>query len=152
MTGYRLVRRIYLWAVMAGLLSLGAAAQSPRYTLFGGALLGAPNGFTLGVGLALPINRNVSFEPSVAGGRSGHAGLFTADGVFTYAFHLDDEAFVPYILGGVGLAQWGSASHGSAIAGFGVRFPIGNDAWITPEVRAGSHGLARFTIGYSKSF
>ncbi|MGH9467751.1 MAG: hypothetical protein ACRD1Y_10390 [Terriglobales bacterium] len=123
-----------------------------RYNVFGGALLGSPSGFSAGGALIFPINRHVSFVPSAAFGRSGNTGLFTLDGTFRYAFHPDDEAFIPYILGGVGLSQWGSSTHGSAIAGGGVRFPIGHGAWIVPEVRAGEHGLARFTIGFSKSF
>src|SRR6185437_10163971 len=109
------------------LFALPAMAQAPaRYTFFGGALLGTPNGFSAGAGLTFNINRNVSFDPTAAVGRSGHTGLFT--------------------LGGVGLAQWGSSTHGSGIAGVGARFPIGHHAWIVPEVRGATHGLARFTI------
>jgi hypothetical protein len=106
----------------------------------------------VGAGLSFDINRNVGFEPTIAIGRSGHSALFTADGTFHYEFHPDDEAVIPYILGGVGLAQWGSATHGSGIVGAGALFPIGHHTWIVPEVRAGGHGLARFTIGISKSF
>lgn len=141
-----------LCAAMAA-LCLGSWAQSPaRYTFFGGALLGSPNGFAVGAGLTFAMNHNVSFDPSIAVGRSGHTGLFTADGVFRYEFHPDNEAIIPYVLGGVGLAQWGSSTHGSAIAGLGARIPIGHGTWIVPEVRAADHGLARFTIGISKSF
>ncbi|MGH9481950.1 MAG: hypothetical protein ACRD1L_07625 [Terriglobales bacterium] len=128
-------------------------AQGPaRYTFFGGALLGTPNGFGAGAGLTFALKDNFSFDPGVAVGRSGGSGLFTLDGVFRYEFHPDDEAFIPYLVGGVGLAQWGSATHGSGIVGIGARIPIGKHAWIVPEVRGATHGLARFTIGYSKSF
>ena len=143
---------ICLIAAVAGMFCLPGLAQSPRYTLFGGALLGSPSGFTVGGGLDFAIAHNVSFDPSIAGGRTGSAGVFTAQGVFDYSFHPDDEAFIPYILGGVGLAEVGSVTHGSVIAGVGVRFPIGNGEWIVPEVQVGDHGLGRFTIGFSKSF
>ncbi|MGH9412514.1 MAG: hypothetical protein ACRD0Y_02130 [Terriglobales bacterium] len=149
------MRKYCGWIALVGLLlaSLPALAQRPaRYNIFGGALLGSPSGFAAGGELIFPINRHVSFVPSAALGRSGHTGLFTLDGTFRYAFHLDDEAFIPYLLGGVGLSQWGSATHGSGIIGAGVRFPIGHEMWIVPEVRAADHGLARFTIGFSKSF
>ncbi|MGN6592912.1 MAG: hypothetical protein ACTHJX_08440 [Terriglobales bacterium] len=135
------------------IFALPALAQQPsRYTFFGGALLGSPNGFAAGAGLTFDINRNVSFDPQFSLGRSGHAGLFTLSGVFRYEFHVDDEAVVPYLLGGIGLAQWDSSTHGSAIAGVGARFPIGHHTWIVPEVRAATHGLARVSIGISKSF
>ena len=142
--------------MMVGALLLGTVAawgQGPvRYTFFGGALLGTPNGFNAGAGLTFAINHSVSFDPSVTVGRSGSTGLFTADGVFRYEFHPDDQAIIPYLLGGVGLAQWGSTTHGSAIAGVGARIPIGHQVWIVPEIRGATHGLARFTIGISKSF
>lgn len=137
------------------LLSLPAAAQHPgdgSFTFFGGALLGSPSGFVAGVGLGLPVTTNVSFEPTLSLGRSGHSNVFTLDGSFLYNFHLSDSGVVPYVLGGVGLAQWGSSTHGSPIIGIGARFPIGGDTWIRPEIRAGDHGLGRFTIGISKSF
>ncbi len=139
-------------AALAVLCSAGLAQKPVRYNFFGGALLGTPNGFTAGAGLTFAINRNVTFDPTIAVGRSGSAGLFTADGVFHYEFHPDNEVIIPYILGGVGLAQWGSATHGSAIVGAGARIPIGHGIWITPEVRGATHGLARFTIGITKSF
>jgi len=151
-----LTQRARNWILLPALLCafcLAGSAQSPvRYTFFGGALLGSPNGFAAGGALNFAINRNVSFEPSLALGRSGNEGLFTADGVFHYDFHLDDEAIIPYLLGGVGLAQWGSATHGSAIIGVGARIPLGHGTWLVPEVRGATHGLARFTIGISKSF
>lgn len=135
------------------IFALPGMAQAPaRYTFFGGALLGTPNGFSAGAGLTFNINHNVSFDPTAAVGRSGSTGLFTLDGVFRYEFHVDDEAVIPYLLGGVGLAQWGSSTHGSGIVGVGARFPIGHRMWIVPEVRGATHGLARFTIGISKSF
>ena len=142
--------RLVILTLLAA-LTLPAWGQS-RYTVFAGALLGSPSGFAVGAGVNFPINHTVSFEPSVAVGRSGHQGLFTADGVFHFTLHPDDEAFTPYLLGGVGLAQWGSATHGSVIGGVGAYIPIGHGVWITPEVRAGERGLARFTIGISKSF
>lgn len=138
-------------ALTMALLPALASAQA-RFDVFGGAVLGSPSGFLAGGDLIFPINHNVSFVPSAAVGRSGDTGLFTLDGTFRYAFHLDDEAFVPYILGGVGMSQWGSTTHGSGIIGVGVRFPVGHGVWIVPEVRAADHGLARFTIGFSKSF
>lgn len=148
-----LTKRVWILPALLCAFCLAGRAQSPvRYNLFGGALLGSPNGFSAGAGLNFAINRNVSFEPSVAFGRSGHTGLFTADGVFHYAFHVDDEAIIPYLLGGVGLAQWGSATHGSGIIGIGARIPLGHGTWLQPEVRGATHGLARFTIGISKSF
>lgn len=147
------MRRFWLTLILLGLGALPGLSQAPaRYTFLGGALLGTPNGFAVGAGLTFNINRNVSFDPGLAVGRSGHTGLFTASGVFRYEFHPDDEAVIPYLLGGVGLAQWASATHGSAIGGLGARFPIGHHVWIVPEVRFATHGLARFTIGLSKSF
>lgn len=142
----------FVAAAVAVLCSAGLAQRPVRYTFFGGALLGTPNGFSAGAGLTFAINRNVTFEPTIAAGRSGNTGLFTADGVFHYEFHPDNEVIIPYILGGVGLSQWGSSTHGSGIVGLGARIPIGHDAWITPEVRGATHGLARFTIGFTKSF
>ncbi|MGH9487243.1 MAG: hypothetical protein ACRD04_06580 [Terriglobales bacterium] len=140
-------------ALLALLVALPALARAQaRYDIYGGAILGSPSGFLGGGELIFPINRHISFVPDVAVGRSGHTGLFTLDGTFRYAFHPDDEAFIPYLLGGVGMSQWGTSTHGSAIVGLGARFPIGNGVWIVPEVRAGTHGLARFTIGISKSF
>jgi|SRR6185312_13199594 len=148
-----MLKRVCVLGVTLLTLALGGWAQGPaRYTLFAGPLLGSPSGFSAGAGLNFAITHNVSFEPSAALGRTGHSGVFTLDGVFHYEFHPDDQAFIPYLLGGVGLAQWGSATHGSAIIGIGARFPIGHDVWIVPEVRAADHGLARFTIGFSKSF
>lgn len=145
------LQRKWLLLIVVAALSVPGFSQA-RYTFFGGALLGSPSGFGVGAGLNFPINRTVSFEPTVAVGRSGHTGLFTADGVFHFAFHPDDEAVIPYLLGGVGVVQWGSATHGSAIGGVGARFPIGRGTWIVPELRFADHGLARFTIGISKSF
>lgn len=145
-------RLIWIGLSVAMMAALGAAQGPARYTIFGGAVLGTPSGFEAGADLTFKINRNVSFDPGIAVGRSGHTGLFTASGVFRYEFHLDDEAFVPYLLGGVGLSQWGSSTHGSGIIGIGARFPLHHDLWVVPEVRAGDHGLARFTIGISKSF
>jgi hypothetical protein len=134
---------------MSGILS----AQGPgRYTFFGGAVLGSPSGFVGGAGVSFGLTHNLTFDPSVAIGRSGHSGLFTLDGSFHYEFHPDDAAFVPYVLAGVGLAQWGSDTSGSALIGVGARIPLHHDMWIVPEVRAGAHGLGRFTIGISKSF
>lgn len=128
-------------------------AQGPaRYTVFGGALLGSPSGFVGGAGLSFALTHNFTFDPSAAIGRAGHTGLFTLDGSFHYEFHPDDEAFIPYVLAGVGLAQWGSDTTGSALIGVGARIPLHNGLWIVPEVRAGGHGLSRFTIGISKSF
>ncbi|MGH9474567.1 MAG: hypothetical protein ACRD1M_17695 [Terriglobales bacterium] len=147
------IRRWWLVLIILGLGALPGWSQAPvRYTFLGGALLGTPSGFAVGAGLTFNINRNVSFDPGIAVGRSGDTGLFTASGVFRYEFHPDNEAVIPYILGGVGLSQWGSATHGSAIGGVGARFPIGHGTWIVPEVRLADHGLARFTIGISKSF
>lgn len=151
------LRRIGRMAMLAAAFALaaatGAAAQGPaRYTVFGGALLGTPSGFGAGANLTFNLNHNVSFDPGLAVGRSGNTGLFTASGVFRYEFHVDDEALIPYLLGGVGLSQWGSTTHGSAIVGVGARIPLHHELWIVPEVRAGDHGLARFTIGISKSF
>ncbi|MGH9475048.1 MAG: hypothetical protein ACRD1C_01815 [Terriglobales bacterium] len=149
------MRKYLGWMAMAAMLTFLPGltqAQATRFDVFGGAILGSPTGFLGGGDLVFPINRNFSFVPSAAVGRSGHTGLFTLDGTFRYAFHPDDQAFVPYVLGGVGMAQWGSATHGSAIIGVGARFPVGHGVWIVPEVRAASHGLARFTIGFSKSF
>lgn len=147
------VQRGWLMAVALAFLALPGLAQAPaRYTFFGGALLGTPNGFTAGAGLTFAMNHNLSFDPSLAVGRSGHTGLLTVDGVFRYEFHPDDEAIIPYLLGGVGLAQWGSATHGSGIIGLGARIPIGHHTWIVPELRGATHGLARFTIGITKSF
>lgn len=147
------IRRVVMVGLMAGLFAVVGLAQGPvRYTIFGGALLGSPSGFAGGGGLTFAINHNVTFDPGIAVGRSGHTGLFTASGVFRYEFHPDDEAFIPYILGGVGLSQWGSATHGSAIVGLGARIPLHHGFWIVPEVRGADHGLARFTIGISKSF
>lgn len=147
------IRRMAWVAAAVVMLAAWGAAQGPaRYTIFGGALLGSPSGFVAGANLTFDINHNITFDPGIAGGRSGHTGLFTASGVFRYEFHLDDEAFVPYVLGGVGLSQFGSATHGSAIVGLGARFPLHHGFWIVPEVRGADHGLARFTIGISKSF
>lgn len=135
------------------IFALPAMAQQPsRYTFFGGALPGSPSGFAAGAGLTFDLNRNLSFDPGFSLGRSGNAGLLTLSGVFRYDFHVDDEAVIPYLLGGVGMAQWGSATHGSAIGGLGARFPIGHHTWIVPEVRLATHGLARISIGFSKSF
>lgn len=148
-----LIRRGWILAAVLVALALPGLGQSPaRYTFFGGALLGTPNGFTAGAGLTFNLSHNVSFEPTAAVGRSGHTGLFTVDGTFRYEFHPDDQAIIPYLLGGVGLAQWGSQTHGSGIIGVGARFPIGHHTWIEPEVRGATHGLARFTIGITKSF
>lgn len=146
---------LVLAVIGCALLSLPAAAQRPgegSITFFGGALFGEPSGFAGGVGLGLPVTGNVSFEPTIALGRSGHSNVFTLDGSFLYNFHLSGSHVVPYVLGGVGLAQWGGSTHGSPIIGMGIRFPLGNDTWIRPEIRAGDHGLGRFTIGISKSF
>ena len=148
--------RMFLMAIMGcALLSLPAAAQHPNdgsFTFFGGALLGSPSGFGGGVGLGIPLTTNASFEPTVALGRSGHSNVFTLDGSFVYNFHLPDSGIVPYVLGGVGLAQWGGSTHGSPIIGIGARFPLGGDTWIRPEIRAADHGLSRFTIGITKTF
>ncbi|MGH9394580.1 MAG: hypothetical protein ACRD1E_10455 [Terriglobales bacterium] len=147
------IKSVWWGLVLLAGMALPGLAQGPvRYNFFGGALLGTPNGFTAGAGLTFALHHNISFDPTVAVGRSGHAGLFTLDGSFRYEFHPDDEAIIPYLLVGVGLAQWGSATHGSGIVGVGARFPIGHNTWIVPEVRGATHGLARFTIGISKSF
>ncbi len=146
---------LVLAVIGCALLSLPAAAQGPgegSITFFGGALFGEPSGFAAGVGLGLPVTGNVGFEPTVALGRSGHSNVFTLDGSFLYNFHLSDTRVVPYVLGGVGLAQWGGSTHGSPIVGIGIRLPLGGGTWIRPEIRAGDHGLGRFTIGISKSF
>lgn len=142
----------WLILVLAACALPGWAQAPARYQIFAGPLLGSPSGFAAGAGLVFDINHEVSFVPTLAVGRTGHTGLLTVDGTFRYAFHPDDEAFIPYILGGVGLVQWGSATHGSAIAGVGMRIPLHHDTWIVPEIRAGSHGAARFTIGISKRF
>lgn len=130
-----------------------AMAQEVRsYSLFGGALLGSPNGFGAGAGLGIGVTRNITFEPTVLFGRQGGSGVFTLDGSFLYHFHLSDTRVVPYILGGVGLAQYAGSTHGSPIIGGGVAFPL-HDGWqVRPEVRVGTHGLSRFTIGLTKTF
>lgn len=146
-------KRGAMMAAALVVLALPGWGQAPvRYTFLGGAMLGTPNGFSAGAGLTFAINHNVTFDPGFAVGRSGNTGMFTVSGVFRYEFHPDDEAIIPYLLGGVGLAQWGSTTHGSGIAGVGARIPIGHQVWIVPEVRGATHGLARFTIGFSKSF
>lgn len=138
--------------LVLGLASPAAAQSARRVSFFGGALFTDSSGFAGGVGLGLGLTRNVVFEPTFAVGRSGHSNLFTLDGSFAYEFHPDDEAFVPYLLAGVGMSQFGSSTHGSGIVGGGIRFPIGHNEWIQPEVRAGAHGLGRFTIAFTKTF
>lgn len=130
-----------------------AAAQSVRsFSFFGGALLGSPNGFGAGAGLGIGITRNVSFEPTILFGRQGGSGVFTLDGSFLYHFHLRDSRISPYLLGGVGLAEYDDSTHGSPLIGAGVAFPL-SDGWqIRPEVRVGTHALSRFTIGLTKTF
>lgn len=146
-----------LLACLVLLVALGcvrpATAQNVRsYTLFGGALLGSPNGFGAGAGLGIGVTQNITFEPTILFGRQGGAGVFTVDGSFLYHFHLSDSRLAPYILGGVGLAQYEGSTHGSPIIGAGIAFPL-HDGWqVRPEVRVGTHGLSRFTIGLTKTF
>lgn len=142
---------------MTALCALGLmlplhAQNQTTANFFGGAILGTPSGFAGGVGLGLPVTSNVTFEPSFAVGHTGHVNVFTLDGVFDYNFHLRDEKPVPYVLGGVGLAQYDSTTHGSPLIGAGVRFPVANGWQIRPEIRWGTHGLSRFTIGFTKTF
>ncbi|MGH9540539.1 MAG: hypothetical protein ACRD2H_01490 [Terriglobales bacterium] len=142
---------VTLLCALGLMLPLGAQNVSTA-TFFGGAILGDPSGFQGGAGLGFGITHNVSFEPSFAIGRTGGVNVFTLDGVFDYNFHLQHGQPIPYILGGVGLAQYANSTHGSPIVGGGVRFPI-SDGWqIRPEIRWGTHGLSRFTIGLTKTF
>ena len=151
----RIWRMILMLVLGCAVLSLPAMAQHAgdgEVTFFGGALLGSPSGFVAGAGLGFGLTPHVSFEPTVALGRSGHSNVFTLDGSFLYNFRIPDSRISSYVLGGVGLAQWGGSTHGSPIIGAGLRFPIGEGAYIRPELRFGDHGLGRFTIGLSKSF
>lgn len=135
------------------LLMRPAAAQNVgSVTFFGGALLGSPTGFAGGAGLGLNVTHNITFEPTFAIGRAGHENVFTLDGSFLYNFHLQDGEPTPYILGGVGMSQYGGATHGSPLIGAGVRFPLHNGWQLRPEVRVGTHGLSRFTIGLTRTF
>jgi hypothetical protein len=123
-----------------------------NWTLFGGALLGSPSGFAAGAGVGFHLTPHVDFEPTIAFGRKAGAGLFSLDGSFLYNFHLSSTRVVPYVLGGVGLAEFGGTTHGSPIVGFGARSPLHHGFYIRPEVRLAGNGLSRFTIGISKSF
>ncbi len=147
--------RNYVLLILVGLFWCAGSlrAQDPgTYTFFGGALLGSPSGFAVGAGLGFDLTHNVTFEPTVALGRTGNDNMFSLDGSFLYNFHLSDTGIVPYVLGGVGLAQFGNETHGSPILGFGARFPLHNGWQLRPEVRFADHGLARFTFGLSHSF
>jgi hypothetical protein len=128
----------------------GGGANS--VTFFGGALFGDGNGFGVGAEVSFPLTNNVDFEPSLLIGRIGDNSMFSLDGSFLYNFRIRDSKIVPYVLGGVGLAQFGSATHGSPIIGAGARFPLNGSTEIRPEIRAGTAGLARFTIGITKRF
>lgn len=151
---FRLQRVLPVLAIFLGMsLSLPAWGQSTgNWTLFGGALLSNPSGFVVGGGLGLNLTRHVDFEPTIAFGRKGGNGVFTLDGSFLYNFHLSNTRIVPYVLGGVGLAEIGGITHGSPIVGFGARFPLHDGFYVRPEVRIAGDGLSRFTIGISKSF
>ncbi|MGH9534649.1 MAG: hypothetical protein ACRD2E_07300 [Terriglobales bacterium] len=147
-------------SLLAGLILLvglaftrPAAAQNVQsVTFFGGALLGSPNGFGAGAGLGISVTHNVSFQPTFLVGRQGGVGIFTLDGSFLYHFHISNSRLVPYLLGGVGLAEYGNSTHGSPIVGGGIEFPV-RDGWqIRPEVRLATHGLSRFSIGLTKTF
>jgi hypothetical protein len=156
MGGHSLIRKSLL-ACLVLLVGLAftrpAVAQNVHSaTFFGGALLGSPNGFGAGAGLGISLTRNVSFEPTFLFGRQGGDGVFTLDGSFLYHFHLSDSRLVPYLLGGVGLAEYDGHTHGSPIIGGGIAFPVDNGWQIRPEVRIGTHGLSRFTIGLTKTF
>lgn len=134
-------------------LALPLQAQNVgSVTFFGGAVLGTPSGFEGGAGLGLNVTRNVTFEPTFAVGHTGDFNVFTLDGSFLYNFRLQHGQPIPYILGGVGLAQFGGDTHGSPLIGAGIRFPISNGWQIRPEIRWGTHGLSRFTIGLTKTF
>lgn len=147
-----------LWPALAllGLLALGrpASAQTatPRYSIFAADLFGSPNGFGLGGSVALALPSDFLIEPSLVIGRRQGQAIFTADGAFLYEFHPDDEVIIPYLLGGIGMAQYGGNTYGGVLAGFGARIPVHHQTWVQLELRAGRHGLGRFTLGLSKNF